>query len=148
MKKILCLLMCGTTLTVSAQMLDLIGSGAVSGTMTKGSIQSVNQGLTVFKQTQIIQALTQNAHLIRIQYMGNYSRVGRSDITSHSFKPYTFDVGSEGNNRFYIVLSDVDVEMCQKLADTQVGAISVEINGTKGNRQSCTNTSEIKFIFE
>ena len=85
--KVFSVLMCYIAFSASAQMLDLLGSGVIGGAMTKEGVSSVNQGMKALKYTQIVQALSQNAAIIKIKYMGNYTRVGTSDISGNPFKP-------------------------------------------------------------
>ena len=145
--KFLSIFLCGVSFSASAQLLDLLGSGAVGGTIMKEEIASVNRGVKTLKYTQIVQALSQNSQIIRINHMGNYHRVGRSDISGNPFRPYSFDVGSVGNNRFYIEVSGVDMDMCKRLVSTNIGAVDVNVNGTNKNKTACTSSSKIKFIF-
>ena len=52
MRYLLVCLAIGATFSASAQMLDLIGSGAIGGAMMKGSVSSINQGMNALKYTQ------------------------------------------------------------------------------------------------
>lgn len=148
MKYILSVLICGMAFSVSAQMIDLIGSGAVGGALTKESTTSINQGMNALKYTQMIQALSQNAAMIKIKYMGDYAKVGRSDIAGNPFKPYQFNVGSSTKNRFFIELIGIEQKLCHRLVTSGVGAQDVEINGQGKNSNACTSSSQIKFIFD
>ncbi|MBQ9738516.1 MAG: hypothetical protein IJV75_03280 [Alphaproteobacteria bacterium] len=139
---------CSIAFSASAQMLDLLGSGAVGGAMTKESVSSVNQGMNALKYTQIVQALSQNAAIIKIKYMGNYTRVGTSDISGNPFRPYHYNIGHIGNNRFYIELTGVEQELCKRLFSSGVGAKEININGQGQNKNACSHTSQIKFVFD
>ncbi len=148
MKYILSVLICGMAFGVSAQMIDLIGSGAVGGALTKESITSINQGMNALKYTQIMQAISQNAAMIKIKYMGDYVKVGRSDIVGNPFKPYQFNVGSSTKNRFFIELKGVEQKLCRRLVTSGVGAQDIDINGQGENSNACSVSSQIKFIFD
>lgn len=147
--KIMIALMCGTAFSASAQMLDLIGSGAIGGAMMKGEIASVNRGMNTLKYTQLLQALAQNANIIRINYMGKYDKVKNSDVSDHILRSYNAIAGVGGaSSLFYIELSNIDKITCKKLSSNNVGAKEVYINNIKGNARNCSDMSKIKFIFK
>ena len=146
--KVLSVFMCYIAFSASAQMLDLLGSGVVGGAMTKESVSSVNQGMKALKHTQIIQALSRNATIIKIKYMGNYTGVGAFDISGNPFNPYHYNIGNIGNNRFYIELTGVDQNLCVRLLSSGVGAQEIIVNGQRQNKSACSPTSQIKFIFD
>ena len=146
--KIFSILICGVAFSASAQLLDVLGSGAIGGAMTKGSVSSVNQGMNALKYTQIVQALSQNAAMIKINHMGNYANVGRSDISGNPFHPYNYNIGSIGNNRFYIELSGIEQNLCRRLLSGGVGAKEINVNGQGQNGNACSDTSKIKFVFD
>lgn len=139
--------LCGVAFSASAQMLDLLGGSAIGGAMIKGSASSVSQGMNALKYTQLLQALSQNAQIIRINHMGQYNRVGRNDISGNPFHPYHFSIGSEGSARFYIELSGVDANTCKRLVSERLGQVSVVVNGQGASASSCSSASKIKFVF-
>ena len=141
-------LICGAAFSVSAQMLDLVGGAAIGGAMTKGSISSVNKGMNALKYMQLLQALSQNAQLIRIRHMGRYEQINKSGISGNPFRPYQFNIGNEGASRFYIELSNVESNICKRLVSENIGQVSVVVNGQGSNANACSSTSKIKFIFD
>lgn len=147
--KIIVTLICGFSFSVSAQMLDLIGSGAIGGAMTKGSVASVNQGMKMLKYTQLTQSLIQNAHMIRIHHMGQYNKVGQVDISEGSLKRYNATAGvADIPNHFFIEIYQVEKDLCKRLVDGSVGAKRVEVNNAGNNIGACSEKSKIKFTFE
>ena len=138
---------CGSVFSASAQMLDLLGGSAIGGAIMKGGVSSVNQGMNALKYTQLLQALSQNAQIIRINHMGRYNRVGKNDISGNPFHPYQFTVGNNGTSRFYIELSGVDINTCKRLVSERLGQADTMINGQSNNGTACTSASKIKFIF-
>jgi hypothetical protein len=147
MKKILCFILCLLSVSVSAQMLDLIGSGAIGGAMTKGSVNSVNQGINMLKYTQLVRSLTYSVNVIRINHMGNYARVSNSDIDKSSFYPYGAQAGSLGRDHFYIELTGLSDTICKRFVSGDITFNEIYINGHKGGSDLCSSSSKIKFIF-
>lgn len=139
---------CSIAFSASAQMLDILGGGAVGGAIMKGEIASVDRGMKALKYTQLVQELSQNAQMIRIKYMGKYDTVGMSDVLGGILKKYNTTAGmAERYSHFYLEVSGVDKGICRQLVAADVGAISVVVNGQNKNINACSDLSKIKFIF-
>ena len=67
-----------------SQMVDVMGTLGIQGALTTGETQSVARGLSVMKQNQVLQDLTQTAMEVKTQFMGNYTSVNKSSV----FKPF------------------------------------------------------------
>ena len=130
-----------------SQMVDLMGSLSVQGALTTGDTHAVHQGLSVLKQNQILQDLTQAAMEIKTQFMGNYDSVSQYSVSGNYFNGLDWDISSLSSNLFYIQLNQIDKTTCSKLLSSRVPTIYTELNGQR-NSKECSDNNQIRFVFD
>lgn len=147
MRKFLIMGICLVSFGVAAQLIDVLGAGAVGGAQTVGSVKSVSRGLSVLQQNQLAQNVNQLVMDIKINYMNGYNGLSKSSFQgSDPFHDLTWDVGNVDNSHFYLTLEGVDTSTCKRLMDLVRGYSNVNVNGQ--NKSACSNNSKIKWIFE
>lgn len=148
MKIILFVFCCGFTLTVSAQMLDLLGSRAVDGVMMRGSASSVSGAMRAFRNTQMIQALSQTVNLIRIDLKGDYRSIHAHKVVGDPLDGYEYTLSSDRPHEFNLTLENIDKDTCRNFVSSGVGALRIDVNEEGDDEDACTASSKIKFTFE
>ena len=137
---ILFLLILGTSLSASAQMIDLMGSMAVDGMMNAQAAKGYNTANLQIKKNKIAQELQIKNIEIQTLMMTNPKNVSRETFFVAG---YPASAQSESNGDFSITLKNVEKGLCQGLGGQFAGAKKIEIN--KNN--ACSDKNIIKFYY-
>ena len=134
-------------LPIHAQMVDLIGSLGVQGALTNQSSQSVAQGMFAVKRLKVLQDIQDIAMQVKTEYVGYYHSVNKNTIYGNQLSGLNWDLGSIGDNLFYIQLNQIDNQICSYLIHQNISAQSILVNG-QSNTLSCIENNTIKYIFD
>ena len=126
---ILFLLILGTSLSVSAQMIDLMGSMAVDGMMTAQSVKGYNAASLQLKKNKIAQELQIKNIEIQTLMLSNPQNVSRETFFVAGY-PATAKLE---NNGFSITLNRVEEKLCNSFDDHFSSAKNVEKNNCSKN---------------
>lgn len=126
---ILFLLILGTSLSVSAQMIDLMGSMAVDGMMTAQSVKGYNTANLQLKKNKIAQELQIKNIEIQTLMLSNPQNVSRETFFVAGY-PATAKMEKNG---FSITLNRVEEKLCNGFDNHFVGAKNVEKNNCSKN---------------
>lgn len=140
---------CLVSLGVNAQLLDTIAAGSIGAAGATQGVKSVKQGLSMMQQNQIIQNLNRMIMDIKISSPSGYQGLNKNEFQgSPPFGSLDWNVGSVGNDKFFIEIKGLDSSSCRRLADVVRDYITIEINGSVGKNNACSDNSKIKWIFE
>ena len=145
MNRIILFLICLFSLSVQAQMTDLLGSLSLQGTIIQQSTQSVTGGLKAVNKLKILQDIQQVAIEIKTMYMGNYTGITPSSVSGNPFSGMDWNIGSLSSSRFFIQLNKIDSGTCSYLLSAKTGALKTEINSGSVN---CSDQNTMSFIFD
>ncbi len=148
MKQFCCVGLLFVSISTQAQMLDSLSGLAVQGALTGQSASSAAQGLSLLKQTQILQDLNQVAMEIKMTYMNGYQGVSKASVLGQPFQGLSWSIGSDTARQFYIELSDLDQATCRYLATRMTSAQKVQINTNGSSADQCQQTNTIRFVFD
>ena len=116
---------------VSAQMMDLMGSMAVGGTMDAGSTKMIGTANQRLKSTQLMSDIQLNVVDIMTSSGGRYRRMKEREITSGGTK-VTFRSTSDGHLEAYI--HPLSVPLCQSLLTSRWdGATGLKVKSGNKN---------------
>ncbi len=146
MKKFLILLGILFSTSSQAQMIDLMSGIAVQGSLTQQSVQSVSQGFSQLKKTQILSDLNQASMEIKTLYLGNYNRVSNNSVSGSYFRGINYQIGSIGKSEFFIQLNQIDKNTCSYLISMVRDVKQIFINDNQN--KICQKNNSIKFIFK
>lgn len=127
-----------------SQMADTLGAMAIQGTMSVGGYQAVNQGQQAFNRMKFQQDLSTLVAEMQMMFMGNYSGINKSIISSPLFRGLEWDLGSDNANSFYVELKNLDGATCFTCKSPQWQATKVVINNNS-DCQSSGNTVKMYF---
>ena len=130
--------------SVKAQFSDLMGSLSVQGSIVAASTNSTARGIYVVRKTKLLESIRQAVMEIRSQFAGNYDGLNSSHISEELFSGMEWYIGQIGYDSFFIQLNNIDNQSCQFLISTLTSAKTIEING---NFQKCSDSNDMKFIF-
>ncbi len=133
---ILFLLILGTSLSTSAQMIDLMGSMAVDGMMTAQSVKGYNTANFQLKKNKIAQELQIKNIEIQTLMLSNPQNVSRETF---SIAGYPASAKSESNGGFSITLNRVEEKLCNSFDNHFAGAKNIE-------KSNCSKNT-VKFYF-
>ena len=143
-----CLFALLMTTSLNAQMVDLMSSMGIQGALTNQGTKTVAQGMNALQQNQIVQELVQIATEAKITYMGNYSRISKSNFSADYLRNINWNIGAVGTSRFFIEMSSLDEQLCRKMVLNPARANEVLIDGQKASADQCRNGTTIRFIFD
>ncbi len=127
----------------SAQMIDMMSNMAIQGQLTAQGTKNVQTALGMFKQNEIMNQM--NLIIADIQMRPNgYAGLNKSQM-NFNIPSVEWNVGSNGNNQFFIELKNIDLSSCSRFTNAFSNAQSIIINNTVGAQ--CTTNNTIKFIF-
>lgn len=129
-----------------AQMVDLLSGMAVQGALTQQSAQSVSQGFSQLKKTQLLSGLNQASAEIKTLYLGNYSRVSKNSVSASYFQGVNYQIGNLGTTEFFIQLNQIDEVVCSYLVSMVRDVKQIFVNGNQN--KACQKNNSIKFIFQ
>lgn len=147
MKKILFLIAIYLLMTPQiskAQMTDTLGAMAIQGTMSVGGYQAVNRGQQAFNRMRFQQDLSTLVAEMQMMFMGNYSGINKSVISSPIFQGLDWDLGSDNGNSFYVELKNLDGATCFICKSPQWQASQIVVNNNS-DCQSSGNTVKMYF---
>lgn len=151
MKKIfiICCVMMGLACGAEAQLLDTIAAGGVGAAGTQASVKSVRQGLSMMQQNKIIQNLNMMIMDIKMNSLRGYEGLSKNDYQgSTPFGRLDWDIGSVGNEAFFIEIRGMDAGTCRRLLDSVRDYQSVTLNNKDLKNTACSDNNKIKWIFE
>lgn len=137
---ILFLLILGTSLSVSAQMIDLMGSLAIDGMMNAQAAKGYSAANLQIKKNKIAQELQIKNMEIQTLMITNPQNVSRETFSVAGYPAFA---RSESNGEFSITLKNVEKRLCQGFGGQFAGAKKIEIN--KDN--TCSDKNIIKFYY-
>lgn len=146
MKKIIIFCLLFMSFPAFSQMIDVMGSLGVQGSMIRGETQSVGMGLSALRKNKLLQDINQSAIEIKAQYMGNYGSVSKKSLLGYYFNGLNWNIGSYGD-LFYIELNQIDNKTCFYLMSSKISAIRTELNSQPDN-QNCLDVNQIRFVFD
>ena len=122
-RMILFLLILGTSFSVSAQMIDLMGSMAVDGMMTTQSVKGYNTANLQLKKNKIAQELQiKNIHFQTLM-LSNPQNVSRETF---SVAGYPASVKMEADGGLSITIKQVEKNLADALEKNFAGAKKIE----------------------
>jgi len=144
MKKYIFFIFLLFSFSVRAQFSDLMGSLSVQGSIMAASTNSTARGIYVVRKTKLLESIRQAVMEIRSQFAGNYSGIGPENLSKDLFSGMEWYIGQIGYDSFFIQLNNIDNQSCQFLISAPTSTKVIEING---NFQECSDSNDMKFIF-
>ena len=148
MKKIIFLLYILCSLSVSAQMVDLMGGLAVQGAIAGQSTQSAIQGLSAAQRLKVLQDIQDIVMQVKTNYFGTYTFINKNIIQGNPLNGMNWIIGSVSDDLFYIQLNQIDNQTCRYLITQNVSAKDTLLNNKKANSSLCSDQNIIRFIFD
>lgn len=130
--------------TSYSQMTDTLGAMAIQGTMSVGGYQAVNRGQQAFNRMKFQQDLSTLVAEMQMMFMGNYSGIDKSVVSSPLFRGLEWDLGSDDGNSFYVELKNLDGATCFTCKSPQWQATKIVVNHNS-DCQSSGNTVKMYF---
>ena len=137
---ILFLLILGTSLSVSAQMTDLMGTLAIDGMMNAQAAKGYSAANLQMKKNKLAQELQIKNMEIQSLMLSKPKNVSRETF---SVAGYSAAAQSESNGGFSITLKNVEKTICQGLGNQFAGAKKIKIN----QNNKCSDKNIIKFYY-
>ena len=136
---------CLFTLSVKAQLVDMIAGSAIQGQIAAQSASGLKTAMNAVQQNKLISQLNLLIADIRMRTMGNYSNLNKSNY-HHHLRAIDWNIGSINNNQFFIELKNIDKSSCNRLVNAFNDVVTVKINSFV--KKDCDDLNSIQLIFE
>ena len=136
---------CLFTLSVKAQLVDMIAGSAIQGQIAAQSASGLKTAMNAVQQNKLISQLNLLIADIRMRTMGNYSNLNKNNY-NHHLETVDWNIGSVNNNQFFIELKNIDKSSCNRLVNAFNDVVTVKINSFV--KKDCDDLNSIQLIFE
>ena len=126
MERNLILLFClGITVSVSAQMTDLLGNLAIQEQISAQGVKGYNTANLMNQKKNLAQELQIQMIDLQTKSFRNYKNVSRETISSSILKKYNTTLKKEGN-LFCFELHNVEENLCKTLTNGFAGSYKID----------------------